>query len=54
MAKPISPKPDTPEAEYQRFLETARKVKADETPGSFDRAFKKIDPKKKPEPKKPS
>lgn len=43
---------DTPEAEYQRFLETAKQVEADESPGSFDRAFKKIDPKKKPEPEK--
>ena len=34
-------KPDDP-AEYQRFLETAKQVEADETPGSFDRAFKKI------------
>jgi hypothetical protein len=36
-----TPKPDDP-AEYRRFLETARKVEADETPGSFDRAFKKL------------
>jgi hypothetical protein len=52
MTRKSSPKAD--KAEYQRFLETARAVGADESPGALDRAFKKIDPKKKPEPKKAS
>lgn len=33
-------KPDDPE-EYKRFLETAKKVEADESPEAFDRAFKR-------------
>ena len=51
MTKKPTPKADADQ--YQRFLETAKKVEADESPGSFDRAFAKIDPKKKPDPKKP-
>ncbi len=38
--KPQSPRDDA--AEYKRFLETAKKLGTDETPGSFDRAFKKF------------
>jgi hypothetical protein len=49
MARKPTPKPDDP-AEYQRFVETARKLGADETPGTLDRAFKKVDLKKKPAP----
>ena len=38
-----SPKPkDTPEAEYKRFLETAKLVEAEETPEAFDGAFKRV------------
>ena len=33
--------PDDPE-EYRRFLETAREVEADETPGAMDLAFQKV------------
>ena len=33
--------PDNP-AEYQRFLDMAREVEADETPGALDRAFEKV------------
>lgn len=33
--------PDDPE-EYKRFLETAKKIEADESPEAFDRAFKKV------------
>ncbi len=33
--------PDDP-AEYQRFLDMARQVEADETPGALDRAFNKV------------
>jgi hypothetical protein len=39
----MTPKPkDTHEAEYKRFLETARQVEAEETPEAFDRAFGKV------------
>jgi len=46
------PTPKTDADQYQRFLETAKKVEADESPGSFDRAFKKIVTAKPPAPKK--
>ena len=40
---PSNPKPkDTPEAEYKRFLETAREVGASEDADAFDKAFGKI------------
>ena len=43
-------KPDDPE-EYKRFLETAKKVEADESPKAFDRAFNKVvSPKRTPKP----
>jgi hypothetical protein len=51
MPKNPTPKPDDP-AEYQRFIETARKLGADETPGALDRAFRKV-MTAKPPPKKP-
>jgi hypothetical protein len=35
------PKPDDP-AQYERFLEAARKAGADETKEGADRAFKKV------------
>ena len=55
MTRKPTAKPDTQEAQYQRFLEIAKKVEADETPGSFDRAFKKVvgSPPTKRETKKP-
>ena len=38
-----TPKPkDTPEAEYKRFLETAKLIEASEEPEAFDRAFKRV------------
>jgi len=40
-SKTAKPK-DTPEAEYKRFLETARQVEAEETPEAFDRAFTSV------------
>jgi hypothetical protein len=52
MIKKPTPKPDDP-AEYQRFVETARKLGADETPGALDRVIKKIATAKPPAPKKP-
>ena len=33
--------PDT-RTEFQRFLDMAREVEADETPGALDRAFEKV------------
>ena len=33
--------PDDP-AEYEHFLDTARKVEVDESPEAFDRAFTKV------------
>jgi hypothetical protein len=51
---PQKPKatPDDPE-QYQRFIEAARAAEADESPKAFDRAFKKIDPRKKSSAKEP-
>jgi hypothetical protein len=49
--KPQAPRDDA--AEYKRFLETAKKLGTDETPGSFDRAFKKVFPQKPIPPKRP-
>lgn len=41
--KPQTPKPRNDDAaEYQRFLDMAREVEADETPGALDRAFEKV------------
>jgi hypothetical protein len=39
-------------AEYQRFVDTAREVGADESPEAFDRAFKRVT--EKPSPPKPA
>lgn len=36
---------DMPEAEYQRFLETAREVEASEDEAEFEKALKKVTPK---------
>ena len=45
--------PDNPE-ECCRFVETARKLGADESPGAMDRAFERVvKPKKKPTQKQP-
>jgi hypothetical protein len=40
--KPQKSKPLTDPAEYQRFLDMAREVEADETPGAIDRALDKV------------
>jgi hypothetical protein len=37
----IKPKPDDP-AEYQRFIDMAREVEADEAEEAIDRAFEKV------------
>jgi hypothetical protein len=41
MSKKPERKPDDP-AQYQRFLEVAKKAEADETKEGADRAFKKV------------
>jgi hypothetical protein len=41
--KSQKPKPLTDPAEYQRFLDMAREVGADETPGAMDRALGKVE-----------
>ena len=48
--KPQKPKPLNDPAEYQRFLDVAREVEADETPGALDRAFDRMDVRKPPKP----
>lgn len=40
--KPQTRRPIDDPAEYQRFLDMAREVEADETPGALDRAFEKV------------
>jgi hypothetical protein len=37
----VPPSADDP-AESQRFIDMAREVEADETPGALDRAFRKV------------
>jgi hypothetical protein len=41
MASPKRTPPDT-RTEYQRFLDMAREVEADESPGALDRAFDEV------------
>lgn len=48
MPRKSAPKPDDPE-EYKRFLETAKAVEAEKDPKTFDRVFKKLIPKPKPQ-----
>lgn len=45
---PITPDvlPDDPE-QSKRFIDMAREVEVDETPGAFDRAFEKVLPRQK-------
>jgi hypothetical protein len=38
---PPPPEADNPE-QYRRFIDMARKVEADETPGALDRVFEQI------------
>lgn len=46
------PKPKLTDAErHARFVETARKVEVDESPGAFDRAFDRLNIKGAPQPK---
>ncbi len=41
MARKPTPKRDDPE-ESERFIKTAREIGAEENPGKFERAFKKV------------
>jgi hypothetical protein len=41
MPRKPNPKPDNPE-QFKRFIEVAREVEADESPGAIDRAFNKV------------
>jgi hypothetical protein len=43
--KPSNPKPDDPE-QSRRFVETARRIEADESGKAFRRVFEKIVPPK--------
>lgn len=43
---PKTPK-DTPEAQYKRFLETAKEVEASDDPKALDRVIKGITPRQK-------
>jgi hypothetical protein len=52
MIRKPKPKPDDP-AQMKRFIAMAREVEAGETAKSFDRAFKKIVPQKKPKGERP-
>lgn len=45
--KPKKPK-DTPEKQHARFIEAAKQAEADEAPDAMDKAFKKINPQKRP------
>jgi hypothetical protein len=40
--------PSKSKSQHQRFIETARELGCDEDPKSFERAFSKIVPPKKP------
>ena len=40
--KPLSPRPSNDPAEYQRFLDMAREVGADEDSAALDRAFQRV------------
>lgn len=46
MPRKTAPKPNDPE-EYKRFLETARKIEADETEEGAERGFKRVLPSSK-------
>jgi hypothetical protein len=42
MPRKITKSKDTPAAQHKRFVETAKKLGADESPEAFDRAFKRV------------
>lgn len=41
MPRESKPKPDDPE-QFKRFIDMAREVEADESPGALDRAFNSV------------
>jgi hypothetical protein len=53
----VPPDADDP-AESQRFIDMAREVEADESPGALDRAFRRVVrppvPRREPEKRKPT
>jgi hypothetical protein len=49
MPRKPAPKPDNPE-QFKRFIETAREVEVDESPGALERALDRVI---SPSPKKP-
>ena len=46
--RPKSPKPQVVKPQRERFIEKAREIGSDESGKTFERAFKKIVPPKKP------
>jgi hypothetical protein len=53
MPRKPKPPPDNPE-QFKRFIDMAREVEVDESPGAFDRAFKKVArPQKRASPSEP-
>lgn len=46
MSRKPAPKPDDPE-QLKRFIETAKAVGVDESPGAFEKALKKVVPPKR-------
>jgi hypothetical protein len=49
--KPAAPRPKTDPEQLKRFIDMAREVEVDESPGAFDRAFNEV-VRPKPPPKK--
>lgn len=39
---------DSPEKQHARFVEAAKAAEADESPDALDKAFKRLNPSKKP------
>jgi hypothetical protein len=46
MARKPAPKPDDPK-QAKRFIEMAREIGVDESPGAFENALKKVAPPKR-------
>ena len=49
-AKKPSRKPAADKAQFERFVETARRIGVDESPEALDRAFDRLAPSKKSQP----
>jgi hypothetical protein len=49
-SKPPSKRLKTDKAQFERFVEAAKKIGVDEDPEALDRAFEKIAPQRKPSP----